>query len=466
VTLALVGACGTASTATPSPARTTTEAAGGAPGAAGTTTGGAGGAPGAARTTTEAAGGAPGAASTTTGAAGGAPGAASATTDPASRGTGRPGLAGPSAAASRDAVTRRGSILLLDGRRWTFDGVDDYTLTSDRGHDVGCGAAPTTSQIDALFAALPPGSVVRTWAFQDSAGLNPKTGQRDWTGLDRVVDAAASRGVKLILSLASQDGACDGGTWKGPLWYAQGYHQALDSGASSEVAGSPRAHPVAYNEWVSEVVTRYRHDPTVAMYEPVNEPEASTCAAAFSGASCYGHTSCPSEARAAGLLRRFFDAIGAEIHRIDPASLVEEGTIGSGQCGTSDTDYAKVAASPGLDVLSVHDYSAPTAVLSGDRYNGQRLRLAQAARVGKPIIAGEIGIDGAPAPVGSSTPSAGSACLDLKQRASDLERKVDADLAAGYAGGLVWDYQPRPASRTCSYDLGPGDPYLSWLARR
>lgn len=352
-----------------------------------------------------------------------------------------------SAAQAAGTVTRRGAELLLGGKPWLFDGLDAYGLGSDSGHNVGCGTAPSPAELNDLFAHLPPATVVRAWAFQASMGINPATGERDWTGLDRLVAAADTHHVKLILSLGSQAGTCDGGQWKEPSWYAGGYARVP--------TGSQPAGMVSYEQWVSEVVERYRSSTTIAMYEPINEPEASTCAPGFSGSACYAHLTCVSESRSAAVLRSFFDQVGGEIHRLNPAALVEEGTIGGGQCGTSDADYAWVGASPALDVLSVHDYSAPGAILAGDRYNGQRVRLAQAETVGKPIIAGEIGIEGATAP---------GRCPDLGQRTADLVRKVDADLTAGYSGALVWDYRPNGPSKDCSYNLSTGDPYLAWLA--
>ena len=74
----------------------------------------------------------------------------------------------------------------------------------------------------------------------------------------------------------------------------------------------------------------------------------------------------------------FFDAVDADIHAQDPTHLVEEGLLGGGQCGTSGPDYENVGASPGIDVLSVHDYYGIT-TLGGDPWNGLTQRFAQAA---------------------------------------------------------------------------------------
>ena len=90
-------------------------------------------------------------------------------------------------------------------------------------------------------------------------------------------------------------------------------------------------------------------------------------------------------------LEYFFTTVGAQIHLLDPEHLVEGGFLGGGQCGTSGSDYQRVGASPGIDVLSVHDYYGAVP-LGGDQWNGMAVRFAQAKALDKPIITGEAGI--------------------------------------------------------------------------
>ena len=110
------------------------------------------------------------------------------------------------------------------------------------------------------------------------------------------------------------------------------------------------------------------------MWEPISEAEASTCSAQYEPQDCSGNQTCPNEAAAAQALRSFFDTVGAEIHSLDPAHLVENGLLGSGQCGTSGTDYQYVSASPGVDVLSYHDYYDAVSYTHLDVYKRQALR--------------------------------------------------------------------------------------------
>jgi hypothetical protein len=182
------------------------------------------------------------------------------------------------------------------------------------------------------------------------------------------------------------------------------------------------------------------------MWEPMSEPEASTCAVSRLPDNCEGQQTCPSEATAAAALKYFFDTVGAQIHRLDTAHLVEGGFLGGGQCGTAWTDYQSVGASAGIDVLSVHDYYG-AAPMGGDQWNGMAERFAQAKAVGKPIITGEAGIVAG---------EGQSGCMSLQQRATDMSEKMTAQFAAGNSAFLVWDWI-LDALGPCSYNTGPGD---------
>ena len=108
--------------------------------------------------------------------------------------------------------------------------------------------------------------------------------------------------------------------------------------------------------------------------------------------------------------------------------------MGGGQCGTQGTDYESVGASPGIDVLSVHDYYG-AASLGGDQWNGMSVRFSQAVALDKPIVTGEVGI------LAGNGPS----CVSLDQRAVDMTAKRQAQFAAGSSAFLVWNLGARPA---------------------
>lgn len=300
----------------------------------------------------------------------------------------------------------------------------------------------TDAQLGDLMGSLPPDSLVRTWAWQGTMATNVRTGTRDWTGLDRVLAAATAHHQHLIFSLSDQAGTCDDGHWKDSAWYgADGFRSVFHQERNARVLDS-------YWDWMHEIVQRYASSPAVAMWEPINEPEGSDCPGQVFGPDCGGHQVCPSQDAAAAALRHFYDVVGEEIQRLDPQHPVESGTIGGGQCGTSWTNYVLLGSSPGIDVLSYHDYS--NAVMPGDQWNGLELHIRQAAALNKPLIVGESGM--------LAANSAG--CTSDTERAASLTAKIRGQLAAGVAAVLPWDWVPSLAGG-CSYDVGPGDPLVA-----
>jgi hypothetical protein len=117
-------------------------------------------------------------------------------------------------------------------------------------------------------------------------------------------------------------------------------------------------------------------------------------------------------------------------------------------------DYQEVGASPGIDVLSVHDYYGSD-LMGGDQWNGLAERLSQAAALDKPIITGEVGI------AAGNTPG----CESFSQRAEDMSAKMKAQFAAGSSAFLVWDWVLDTLG-PCSYNTGSGDPLMELLDGR
>jgi mannan endo-1,4-beta-mannosidase len=340
------------------------------------------------------------------------------------------------------SITASGTTLLLGGRPYKFVGVNAYEITTDWGVNGSCGTMVDDAQLADLFSSLPPNSLVRFWAWQGSTATNIHTQQIDWAPLDRIFSTAAHYHQRLIVVLAGQSGTCDDGVWKDPSWYESGFMQVHDANGLT---------PLSYWTYVKDVVARYKDSPALGMWEPISEAEASTCPTQYEPSDCGGHQICPDESQAVTSMRHFFDVVGAEIHSLDPQHLVESGTIGSGQCGTSGSDYETVSNSPGIDVLSYHDYDGSVA-LGGDQWNGLALRFSEAADIGKPIIGGEVGI------------SAGTSfgCTSLIERANQFEAKEQAQINAGSSGLLVWNWEPTPPTG-CAFDTYPGDPLMQIL---
>ena len=345
--------------------------------------------------------------------------------------------------ASPGNIGSSGGHLVLGGQPYQFVGVNAYEIATDWGVNGSCGTMVNDGQLDQLFSSLPPNSLVRFWAWQGSAAININTHQIDWAPLDRIFAAAADYHQRRIVVLAGQSGDCDGGNWKDPAWYAGGFMQPNDANGLT---------PLSYWTYMQDVVDRYKTSPALGMWEPISEPEASTCPPQFQPSNCGGNQTCPNEAVAEQAMLHFFDVVGGEIHALDPDHLVESGMIGNGQCGTSGPDYAAVSASPGIDVLSYHDYTGPT-LMPGDQWNGLALRFQEAAALRKPIIGGEVGI----------TSGVGS-CTSPTLRAQQFQAKEDAQVAAGSSGLLAWDWEPSSPSG-CAFDTYPGDPLMAVIGQ-
>ncbi len=310
----------------------------------------------------------------------------------------------------------------------------------------------TDAQLDAFFSSLPANSLVRIWANQATLATNINTGALDFQPLERVFSAAAAHGQRLIVAIGGQGSGCDGYTWEDPSWYLGGYRTVINVPHPGD--GRLLA-PLSYLDYLQQLVAHFKSSPALGMWEPMSEAEASTCPAADQPYDCSGHQTCPDEHAAAVALRSFFDTVGGLIHRIDSAHLVESGLLGGGQCGTQGADYAYVSASPGIDVLSYHDYYAPDVMLGGDQWNGIAVRLAQALQLDKPIIVGELGIEAS---------ASGAGCVTPASRAARFAAKVHAALAGGASAVLAWNYVPAPVIRGCTFDVAPGDPLLAELS--
>jgi mannan endo-1,4-beta-mannosidase len=335
-------------------------------------------------------------------------------------------------------IQSRGIHLTYSGRQAPITGFDAYGLATLWGSNRGCGGQFSDQQLATLFSRLPPRSVVRFDAFEGGLGVNPKTDQIDFTGLDRVFRAAEQHGIQLVPVLANEWGGCDDGAYKDLAWYQSGWQQTPSASLAS--ADQLPAPPLSYHDWVHAVVSR--------------EAEAGTCAASTLSDGCAGHITCPDPAAAASALRSFFDQVGVEIKLLDPTHLVEAGMIGGDQCGVAGNLYQEVISSPEIDVASIHDY-LPDLTLGGPMGSTFSDRVVQAHQLNKPIIDGETGVDAATKKLGGGT----AKCRTFAQRASFIRSQAALQFSQGVAGVLVWNLEPNPMS-SCSLGVLLTDPVV------
>ncbi len=365
-----------------------------------------------------------------------------------------PSLAEVSAGSFDETGTLDGVVKARDGSfssagsPWQAVGYNDYRLTAAPGGyvcDTSYGEL-SDGELDARMdrAAAAGATVIRTWFFQSF--WDPEAdGSGDFSAFDRVLSAAAERGLRVVPVIANHWGDCEAGTQTKDLdFYAGGYREPFAGDALS------------YLDYAGELASRYAGSPAVAYWQLVNEPEAS------SGGAC-------DETAAAEALGGFAAAAAETIRAADPHHLISLGTIGGGQCGSAGGDYLAVHAA--LDVCEIHVYdgsetgTSPTTTLPGDSTNGVAARISACEGAGKPIVAGELGF--AADLDSSGKPSGVVSAESLDNRARFLAARVAAMDELGLDGFMVWQLDSRAplSDEADTYAVGPCDPIEGVIAQ-
>ena len=332
------------------------------------------------------------------------------------------------AAAASPFVTANGTQLDLNGRPWDFTGYDAYQATSV-GNGFNCGGSYSDQQLNTLFAQMRSNSastVVRTWFFQSYGG------PANWSQYDRVLNAAAANGLRVIPALVNQWGDCE--PWPNGVrpyrtlaWYQSGYTQTGDG------------YPLSFRDFAVAMAAHYANNPTIAFWQLVNEAEAKDSA---SGA-CENWP-------AATAMRGFADDVAGAMKAVDANHLINLGTMGGGQCGSQGAAYQYIHAGK-IDMCEIHDYW--TGALGGDQWNGAVSSINYCHGLNKPIFAGEAGLNASVQPdwSASGTVSASS----LAQRATFFQQKMTAQFGLGTVGFLIWS---KTLGASAGWDVAPGDP--------
>jgi hypothetical protein len=339
-----------------------------------------------------------------------------------------PDATAPPATTPGGFVVRCGISLCLDGRPYLFTGLNIYNANSRDNcwYTLGSGGG-----LDSSLTAIGTGQeAFRAWFFQRLATTN---GARDWSAFDHTLAVAAAHGVRVVATLTNQWGDCENVSgsplYKAETWYQSGYKTGVDAGMTE-----------TYRDWVREIVTRYRDNPTILAWQMINEAEARTS----------GTGSCSSTAKSS--VHNWTVDVSGLIKSLDSNHLVSLGTIGNGQCGTSTgTAYEDLHAISTIDLCEYHDYDSPTSPMPGDEWNGLATRLAQCQARGKPMFVGEVGIKTSDA-------------LSASTRAAHMAAKFSAQFSAGVVGALPWEWAATGQNSGDGYSIGPNDPMLSLLS--
>jgi hypothetical protein len=251
------------------------------------------------------------------------------------------GLAGPGSlagAASPGFVGRQGKAFVRDGVPFRPLGVNFYSAAGDPAiFQCGVPKDDPDTQLDEYFRRIRAetgSTVVRFWAFQSYTG-----GGTDWRALDRVIRLAKAHDLLLIPVLENQWPDCTRAGARDAGWYAGRYRQP-DGG-----------YPLAYEEYVRRVVTRYRDEPAILAWMLMNEAEAKRPDGTGDPDALYG----------------FADQMSRLVKELDPNHLVALGVIGGGQPGTASGSFERLHALPTLDLVTYHDYRADEIPLPGAR---------------------------------------------------------------------------------------------------
>ena len=238
------------------------------------------------------------------------------------------------------------------GPVWRTTGYDFWALHPSEGATISAG------QVDELFARLRPGSLLRVWAYP----TNPST--MTWATLftsylDVVVAAAKKYGHRLIFTITTW---ADGSEWYNTLaTYTSGGEKLI-----TWITSQQYLHSVfganSLQDWVTALVGRYASEPTVAIYDIMNEPVDGTATNVTAWAT-------------------YCSTLNGWINAIAPSTLVYIGSQDALYLVDTVAHYNTVIAS--MDLSGEHDYAT-----SGFSWLGLA---AYQGVVNKPMLADEFG---------------------------------------------------------------------------
>lgn len=296
-------------------------------------------------------------------------------------------------------VQRRGANLIDQGQPFRFLGVNVYSLASHPpGKGYECGRTFTDEQLHQTFRDLAAmgANVIRFDAYQSFTA----SGQ-DYSRLDRIFRLGRRYGIRLILTMENQWSHCTEGGYKRADWYGRGYQRPYG------------AYRQSYVDHVVGLVTRYRDEPALLMWQLMNEPES------------FQANGRPDWAA----LKRFSDRVTRIIRRIDRRHLICLGSSGVSRWRGGAVWY-RILLNSGSDIGEAHDYGLPE--VAWPPVAQESLRTARQS--GKPFFIGEVGIPLEPP-------------LSQAKRASLTVAKMKAAWNHGVDGIMVWSYDANDGTK-------------------
>lgn len=342
-----------------------------------------------------------------------------------------------------DFVTVHGRSLELDGQPFRFVGANIYDAAASPRYSCRSNTQMSDAQLLKTLRYLHDRAgvtVLRFWAYQTYT-----QGATYWGGVDHVLAAARSVGMKVIPALEDGPGGCTNtptavpkADYQGDTWYSAGYKVPYGSASLS------------YRDYVARVTAHYANDPTILGWSMMNEADTSA-----------------RTAKDLPVLVDFATDIASVIRGVDPRHLITVGTQSNGAPGASGPDFTAVYGLPGISFAEVHDWGywgsdtepipggiGATPPVAGSVECARRsapigCSFARTVSLDKPLVVGESGM-------------LGTTAHERTLRASRMRAKMDAAFHAGASGYLIWSVT---TAETDGYDLriNTRDPLIGQL---
>lgn len=358
-------------------------------------------------------------------------GCAATTRSPMPAPTGQTHPALSSTAFADSFVTVHGRSFELAGRPFRFVGANIYDAAASSRYSCRSNTQMSDAQLVDTLRYLHDkagATVLRFWAYQTYT-----QGATYWGGVDRVIAAARTVGMKVLPVLEDGPGDCTTASnpaskadYRSDTWYSDGYKAPYGNATLS------------YREYVGQITAHYATDPTILGWSMMNEADTSARSA----------DNTP-------VLVDFATDIASVIHAADSRHLLTVGTQSNGAPGASGPDFTAVYRLPQISFAEVHDWGywgsdtqpmpggvgdTPPAATSSKciRLNAPvGCSFARIAALAKPLIVGEAGMKG-------------TTSDERSIRADRLRAKMDAAFHAGASGYLIWSVT---TANTDGYDL-------------
>ena len=303
-------------------------------------------------------------------------------------------------------VTRTGTTLSLCGQPFQVFGGNLYYVQSYSVYEAGNLRTVADGFDDAVRMSL---SVVRTWAFNDSADTNdtatirsaPGTYlEKGLVGLDTAVAEAKKRGIRLIMTLTNYWDAY-GGFPRYAKW--AGASGPDDFYTNETMQGYLKDYATMLAKRVNTLTgIAYRDEPAILAWEIANEMRCKSCTDA-------------------GAPTAAIDSLSKFLKALFPNHLIADGGEGFDDTpsnwgplsntypvsGFEHVSFSKLAKLSGLDMLSYHYYPDPnywnlnvtdSATVASDAKSWIDGHAALAKSGGKVAYWGEFGFDGTMSP--------------------------------------------------------------------